>query len=110
MKTIFTFLFLILGVIGFSQNQSKAAERTAYQQKIKDQAPTITLDLSNIDKTTQEKIKDLILTFKEKIISLEIDESTHIMVIKHTDRFKKEDVLDILTKNDIKTPALISNK
>ena len=108
--------FLIIGIFTlftfkvYSQKEtSYSNERAKYEAKRNIEATTLTFNLGGLSKNEQGKIKDDILNYKGKIISLILDEKSKVMTVTFLSILSKEKIYNILSYHGYKNNLIESN-
>jgi hypothetical protein len=100
--------FLFSFLCSFSQTNVKTQEHQQYQEDLRNKVLTLNLDVASYDMNLLGELKDELLTFDGKVISVLLDEVNRTMKITHNALLSKEEAMQILTKHHILSTAIVS--
>lgn len=110
-KTIIFVLFIHLSTLSFGQITANDAQLSLKNKEISDKGfKRLKINTSNYSQKTLEDIKDEFDGWKEKVISLEINEKTQQLVLIHTTLMERRELFEVLNKYAIKKEDIISYK
>lgn len=110
-KTYVTLFFVITAFLSSAQsNKSSAEEETSrYRTLLSTSNKTLIINLSNYTLNFIGEFKDELIGWKEKVISVDINESTKIISIIHNQLLDPKEISDVLSKYQIDKGLIISH-
>lgn len=112
MKKFFSlFIFFLNGAACFGQSGNPVDEhlQTTYEVKNKTEK-TLTINMSDYSILTFESLKEELISWKEKVKSAEINETTRQFILIHLPLLESRELFDVLNKYGIKKTDIISYK
>ncbi len=110
MRSLIIVIFSMLTLSVYSQKEtSNNIEKTKYQARSSNQVITLTFNLSGLSKNEQGKIKDDILNYRKKIVSLILDEKNEVMTVTFLSILPEEKIYAILSSHGYKSNLIESN-
>lgn len=102
----FSILFLLTANICFAQidNANQAINHNLDHKK------TLKISTKDLSETTVSDLKDELVAWYEKVISVDILKKTHEFILVHNNLMNETDLFDVLKKYSIKKEAIISYK
>lgn len=98
MRYIILSSLILISVIGFSQSESN---KTIFNKVAAGEISKLNLNLYGYNFNKIGEFKDELLTFEEKIIRVEFDETSSTLTIVYNEHMLKEDFITVFEKYDI---------
>ena len=107
MKKLVLVLSLFIGVNMYSQTD-KLNETQRYKSYLINKSKKLVLDMSSYDKEFISNTYKFFSDFKNKVTSVEYDDSSKKMEITHNGLIKQEDMYELLKIKNISSTNIIS--
>lgn len=112
MKKIFLFSFCLLGfkAINAQVVDSNISDSQEYSAVTKQNNKTLIINTSNLSMNVLGELKDELIVWKEKVISININEKTNEFILVHNYLLSDQELFEVLRKYDIQKKHIISYK
>jgi len=112
MKNIFLFSFCIVGLqtINAQVVDSNISDSQEYSAVTKQNNKTLIINTSNLSMNALGELKDELIVWKEKVISININEKTNEFILVHNYFLSDQELFEVLRKYDIQKKHIISYK
>lgn len=109
MKKILLFVFCVgISNVAFSQTGPKVSLPIEGGNEINIDLKILVLDGSSISMNTIGEFKDELIAWKEKIVSITIDESNHRVTVVHNKLLEQRELFDVIRKYNFPKASIIS--
>ena len=102
-------LFISFSHFSFSQN-SQTNEHQIYIDGLAQTTKTLIINTTNLSMNTLGELKDELIVWKEKVISININEQTREFILQHNELLDDRELFDVLKKYDIQKKHITSYK
>ena len=112
MKKVFLFSFCVLGfqTINAQVVDSNIAVSQEYSAVTKQNNKALIINTSTLSMNVLGELKDELIVWKEKVLSININEQTHQFILEHNYLLSDQELFEILRKYDIQKKHIISYK
>lgn len=103
---LFSILFFLAANICFAQidDTNQTIDHISHNKK------TLIISIKDLTETAVSDLKDELIAWNEKVISIDILEKTNEFILVHNDLMNQKDLFDVLKKYTIKKEAILSYK
>lgn len=111
MKKIFLFSFCIVAtqITKAQVADAKTLETQAHQTMLSQSTKTLIINLSGFSLNYIGELKDELIGWREKVISISINEDTRVISIVHNELLDPREISDVLSKYQIVKDRIISH-
>ena len=111
MKRLFsTSIFIIATILLKAQSPNIIAEKQVYYNTLAQTTKTLVIDASKSGIKNSENLKDELSSWKEKIISIDLNDKTNRLTIIHNGLLDPRELTELLDKHQISQKNIISHK
>lgn len=88
----------------------KASEIQAHQISLQQKSKTLIINTSTLSMNVLGELKDELIVWKEKVLSININEQTKEFILVHNYLLSDQELFEVLRKYDIQKKHIISYK
>lgn len=107
---LFNFCFLAFQTINAQIIVSKVAVSQEYASATKEINKILIINTSNLSMNVLGELKDELIVWKEKVVSININEQTKEFILEHNYLLSDQELFEVLRKYDIQKKHIISYK
>lgn len=101
-KNLLLFIILLVGMSAYSQSTTKPdPKETIFKTVQPGKTETVTINITGYDMNNVGELKDILIGYTEKVISVDLNENTKIMKITYNEFMLKQDFINAFIKNGI---------
>lgn len=109
-KFFISIFFLVAANYSNAQSPNVIAERQVYYNTLAQTTKTLVIDVSKAGIKNSENLKDELSSWKEKVISIDLDDKTNRLTIVHNGLLDPRELNEVLDKHQIAKKNIISHK
>lgn len=112
MKKVLLFSLCVLGYHNINAQvvDSKILNSNTYVSESKQNNKTLIINTSTLSMNVLGELKDELIVWKEKVLSININEQTQEFILEHNYLLSDQELFEVLRKYDIQKKHIISYK